>query len=71
MAMAGRPRDLTSDPAAERLAEPSPSEEALRAEDARGGGDPAQAPRSLAATQSEADDEPLAAGDDWDGAERL
>lgn len=66
-----RARDLTSDPAAEHLADARSSEAELRAADARSGGDPSRAPRSLAATELAPDDEPIAASDEWDEPERL
>ncbi|HEY0186176.1 MAG TPA: hypothetical protein VGC67_01680 [Cellulomonas sp.] len=65
-----RPRNLTSDPAAEHLADARASDAELRAADARSGGDPHRAPRSLQATELRADDEPIAA-DEWDEPERL
>jgi hypothetical protein len=69
--MTSRPRNLTSDPAAEHLAEPRTSEAELRAADARSGGDPDRAPRSLRDSELLPDDEAIAASDDWDQAERL
>jgi hypothetical protein len=69
--MTSRPRNLTSDPAAEHLAEPRTSEAELRAADARSGGDPGRAPRSLRDSELLPDDEAIAASDDWDQAERL
>lgn len=66
-----RPRDLTSDPAAEHLAEARSSEAELRAADARSGGDPHRGPRSLGDTELAPDDEAIAASDDWDDPERL
>lgn len=69
--MTTRPRNLTSDPAAEHLAEPRASEAELRAQDARSGGDPAGAPRSLRDSELLPDDEAIAASDDWDEPERL
>ncbi|HEY0217614.1 MAG TPA: hypothetical protein VGC57_14590 [Cellulomonas sp.] len=69
--MTTRPRNLTSDPAAEHLADPRASEAELRAADARSGGDPGRAPRSLHATELRPDDEQIAASDDWDEPERL
>lgn len=69
--MTTRPRNLTSDPAAEHLAEPRTSEAELRAADARSGGDPRRAPRSLRDSELVPDDEPIAASDDWDEPERL
>jgi len=44
-------RDLTSDPSAEHLAPEVTSEPDLEAADARSGGDPTRAPRSLTATE--------------------
>ncbi|MDM7831140.1 hypothetical protein [Cellulomonas edaphi] len=64
-------RDLTSDPAAEHLAQAIPSEPELEAADARAGGDATRAPRSLTATELEADDEAIASSDDWDDPDRL
>jgi hypothetical protein len=69
--MTTRPRNLTSDPAAEHLAEPRASEAELRAQDARSGGDPTGAPRSLRDSELLPDDEAIAASDDWDDPERL
>gem|GEM_PF-305991 len=70
--MTTRPhRDLTSDPAAEHLAEARSSEAELRAADARSGGDPRRAPRSLGDSELAPDDEAIAASDDWDDPERL
>lgn len=69
--MTTRPRDLTSDPAAEHLADPRLSEAELRARDARSGGDPTRAPRSLEDAELAPDDEEIAASDDWDQPERL
>ena len=66
-----RDRDLTSDPSAEHLADPARAEAELDAADARSGGDPARAPRSLLAVELEADDEAIASSDDWDDPERL
>jgi hypothetical protein len=65
-----RPRNLTSDPAAEHLADARASDAELRAADARSGGDPHRAPRSLHATELRPDDEPIPA-DEWDEPERL
>ncbi len=64
-------RDLTSDPAAERLADPPRDETRLAAADVRSGGRPRRAPRSLRQAELEPDDEPSASGDDWDDVERL
>jgi hypothetical protein len=69
--MTTRPRNLTSDPAAEHLAEPRASEAELRAQDARSGGDPTGAPRSWRDSELRPDDEAIAASDDWDEPERL
>jgi hypothetical protein len=69
--MTTRPRNLTSDPAAERLADAPTSEAELRAADARSGGDPSQAPRSLRDSELLPDDEAIAASDEWDQPERL
>lgn len=69
--MTSRPRNLTSDPAAEHLAEARTSEAELRAVDARSGGDPRRAPRSLGDSELAPDDEAIAASDDWDEPERL
>lgn len=69
--MTTRPRNLTSDPAVEHLAEAQASEAELRAADARSGGDPRRAPRSLRESELVPDDEPIAASDDWDEPERL
>ncbi|WP_273654737.1 hypothetical protein [Cellulomonas fimi] len=66
-----RDRDLTSDPAAEHLAEPTLPEAELAAADARSGGDPSRAPRSLHAVELEADDEAIASSEDWDDPQRL
>lgn len=69
--MTTRPRNLTSDPAAERLADAPTSEAELRAADARSGGDPSHAPRSLRDSELLPDDEAIAASDEWDQPERL
>ena len=66
-----RTRDLHSEAAAEHLADPVRSEAELAAADARSGGDPALAPRSLHQAELEPDDEDVAAGDEWDDVERL
>lgn len=66
-----RSRDLTSDPAVEHLADPVRSDAELAAADARSGGDPLRAPRSLRQAELEPDDEDLASGEDWDDEERL
>ncbi len=66
-----RARDLTSDPAAQHLADHPLVEAELHAADARSGGDPARAPRSLQAAELEPDDEAIASSDDWDDPERL
>ncbi|ROS30596.1 hypothetical protein [Cellulomonas sp. PhB150] len=66
-----RDRDLTSDPSAEHLADPVQTEAELDAADARSGGDPDRAPRSLHAVELEADDEAIASSDEWDDPERL
>jgi hypothetical protein len=66
-----RDRDLTSDPSAEHLADRQQSQAELDAADARSGGDPARAPRSLHAVELVADDEAIASSDDWDDPERL
>lgn len=63
-------RDLTSDPSAQRLADAVPSDAELAA-DARSGGDPHGAPRSLQASEREPDDEAIAAAEDWDDPETL
>jgi len=64
-------RDLTSDPSAEHLAPALTSEPELEAADARSGGDPSRAPRSLRATELQADDEAIASSDEWDDPARL
>ncbi|WP_448629470.1 hypothetical protein [Cellulomonas soli] len=61
-----RPRDLTSDPAAELIAQEPIPEAALAAQDARSGGDPQRAPRSLHEVELEPDDEAIASGEEWD-----
>jgi len=66
-----RDRDLTSDPAAEHLADPVLPEAQLAAADARSGGDALRAPRSLYAVELEADDEAIASLEDWDDPQRL
>jgi hypothetical protein len=66
-----RDRDLTSDPSAEHLADPERAQAELDAADARSGGNPDRAPRSLHAVELEADDEAIASSDDWDDPERL
>jgi hypothetical protein len=71
MTPTSRPRDLTSDPAAEHLADARTSEAELRAADARSGGDPTRAPRSLTSTELDPDDEQIAAADEWDQPARL
>ena len=63
--------DLTSDPAAERLAERTASDTEVRARDARAGGDATHAPRSLLSVELEADDEAIASNDEWDEPQRL
>ncbi|HEX5332412.1 MAG TPA: hypothetical protein VFW79_07195 [Cellulomonas sp.] len=63
--------DLTSDPAAEHLADRTPSDDEVRAVDARTGGDPAHAPRSLLGVELEPDDEAIASTEEWDDPERL
>lgn len=69
--MTDRRRDLTSDPAAEHLADPLRDEAVLAAADVRSGGDARHAPHSLRQAELEPDDEALASGDDWDDVERL
>ena len=69
--MTAHPRDLTSDPTAEHLAEAEPAEAELATQDARGGGDPRRAPRSLWSTGLVPDDESVASGEDWDDPRRL
>ena len=69
--MAHRPHDLHSDPAAEHLAEAEQSEAELAAADARSGGDPRRAPRSLHQAEIEPDDEDAAGAEDWDDEDRL
>ncbi|WP_263118661.1 hypothetical protein [Cellulomonas sp. RIT-PI-Y] len=69
--MSTNPRDLTSDPAAEHLADHRLSEAELRTRDARSGGDPQRGPRSLQDAELLPDDEEIAATDDWDEPERL
>jgi hypothetical protein len=69
--MADRCHDLTSDPAAEHLADPVPDEARLAASDARSGGDPRHAPRSLQQAELEPDDEDVAGIEDWDDEDRL
>ena len=66
-----RDRDLTSDPSAEHLADPTRAQAELDAADARSGGNPDHAPRSLHAVELEADDEAIASSDEWDDPERL
>lgn len=66
-----RARDLTSDPAAQRLADVPLGEDELHAADARSGGDAARAPRSLRAAELEPDDEAIASSEDWDDPARL
>ncbi|AEI12197.1 MULTISPECIES: hypothetical protein [Cellulomonas] len=66
-----RDRDLVSDPSAERLADRTPDAALLAAADARSGGDPARAPRSLTAAELVPDDEPVASNDEWDDPARL
>ncbi|GEK23396.1 hypothetical protein [Cellulomonas xylanilytica] len=66
-----RDRDLTSDPSAEHLADPELRQAELDAADARSGGNPENAPRSLHAVELAADDEAIASSDDWDDPERL
>jgi hypothetical protein len=68
--MTPRARDLHSDPAAEHLADPATTEAELAAGDARSGGEPRLAPRSLHQAEIVPDDEDLAA-DDWDDERRL
>ncbi len=69
--MTDRSRDLHSDPAAEHLADAERSDAELAAEDARSGGDPRLAPRSLHQAELEPDDEDAASTQDWDDEERL
>ncbi len=69
--MTSRPRDLTSDTAADHRAEAPRSEAELRAADVRSGGDPTRAPRTLRDSELLPDDEAIAASDDWDDPERL
>ncbi|GEL93568.1 hypothetical protein [Cellulomonas composti] len=64
-------RDLVSDPAAEHIAPPSETEAALAAADARSGGDPTRAPRSLTSAELVADDEAISSNDEWDDPARL
>jgi len=64
-------RDLTSDPSAEHLADRLQSQADLDAADARSGGNPSRAPRSLHSVELEADDEAIASSDEWDDPERL
>ncbi len=66
-----RDRDLISDPSAEHLADREPAQAQLDAADARSGGNPALAPRSLHAVELQADDEAIASSDEWDDPERL
>ena len=66
-----RDRDLVSDPSAERIAVRTPDDALLAAGAARTGGDPARAPRSLTATELDADDEAVASNDEWDDPDRL
>ena len=47
-----RDRDLTSDPSAEHLADPERAQAELDAADARSGGNPDHAPRSLHAASN-------------------
>ena len=68
--MTDRTSDLHSDPAAEHLADPVPSEAALQAADARSGGDVGRAPHSLHQAELTADDEDSPA-DEWDDEARL
>jgi len=65
------PRDLISDPAAQRLADRTATEAEARALDARTGGDATRAPRSLTAVELVPDDEAIASNDEWDDPERL
>ncbi len=60
-----------SDPSAERIADRTPDDALLAAADARTGGDPARAPRSLTATELVPDDEAVASNDEWDDPDRL
>lgn len=69
--MSRRPRDLTSDPAAERLATPEPRESELVGTDVRSGGEAARAPHSLQDAALQPDDEALASAETWDDVERL
>ncbi|UJP39012.1 hypothetical protein [Cellulomonas palmilytica] len=66
-----RDHDLVSNPAAERIAERLPDDAVLAAADARSGGDPSRAPRSLTATELLPDDEPVSSNDEWDDPDRL
>jgi hypothetical protein len=69
--MSATPRDLTSETAADHRAERALSEAEAFAGDARTGGNPALAPHSLTAAEQEADDEAIAAADEWDDPARL
>lgn len=63
--------NLTSDPAAEHLADRTASDDEVRAADARVGGDASHAPRSLLGVELEPDDEAIASSEEWDDPERL
>lgn len=69
--MTQRAHDLTSDPSAERIAGPLPTETELALADARSGGDATRAPRSLHAAELQPDDEAIASSEDWDDPELL
>ncbi|MFI2751965.1 hypothetical protein ACGIF2_00845 [Cellulomonas sp. P22] len=69
--MTSEPSNLTSDPSAERIAVRRLSDDEVRAEDARAGGDAAAAPRSLHAVELRPDDEAISSNDEWDDPERL
>jgi hypothetical protein len=69
--MRRRRANLTSDPAAEHLADRTASDDEVRAVDARAGGDASLAPRSLLGVELEPDDEAIASTEEWDDPERL
>jgi hypothetical protein len=69
--MTSRPRDLATDDRHLHNADQPRSEAELRAADVRSGGDPSGGPRTLRGSELQADDQALAANEDWDDPERL
>jgi hypothetical protein len=69
--MRRRHANLTSDPAAEHLADRTASDDEVRAVDARAGGDASLAPRSLLGVELEPDDAAIASTVVWAPPPRL